>query len=468
MVRPKERQMINTQQLVPGTSTATAVAAVVDGSTKYYWLAFTKPDQSLWWAGGSVNSAGNGYNWGAPKQLQNAASSAAPAIAMLSNGTPVIAWKGESKDTRIFILLGTTGTPTPIPGIGTSSGPALAATSSGELLLTWKGESDSTIYWSKSSDGKTWSQQKPVSGAGSTDAPALASFGGTVAMAWKGASDRTIWAAQYTDANGWGKPVELPSNYQTSAGPALGFGDSGNLHIVWKGGSSDDLWVSEADGDKIEFTFQARIPSVATGTRPALATQPSSGTDILMAWVGATPGSSIYVAPLDNLGRILPLPAGSQPVDSVFTWNQPVTGFGSGPNNANYSFTLKVTAAGEVTFSGQYSDTGSLPFATSPTQTFNLVVCIAGPNKKGFTFAVGAPVPSAQQYTWNTPKTSPEIAQAWDGLVPITGRASCSNSNDLLALISAVESEIEEAIDVVEGVIEFVEVIEEIVDAIAA
>ena len=63
-------------------------------------------------------------------------------------------------------------------------------------------------------------------GAASNDTPALAGFKGAVYLAWKGASDNKIWLSEYTDAKGWGPAAALPSDFETSKGPALAVGDT--------------------------------------------------------------------------------------------------------------------------------------------------------------------------------------------------------------------------------------------------
>ena len=128
-------------------------------------------------------------------------------------------------------------------------------------------------------------------------------------MAWKGQSDNNIWFCQY-GKNGWGKTSQLP-NFQTSTGPALGVGDTGYLHMAWKGAGDTDIrtahltagtaWSPQAPGKG--WSSQTQIPVIATSMSPALASQFSASTDILLAWAGAVAEIShhVYVGPLDTL-----------------------------------------------------------------------------------------------------------------------------------------------------------------------
>jgi hypothetical protein len=192
------------------------------------------------------------------------------------------------------------------------------------MVLAWKGESDNLIYWSQSPDGLTWSPQAQVPGGEtgpgqtpvlqhSSDTPALAGFDGIVYFAWKGASDNSIWlttlnlavlggsSLQVFTNEAWGSASITSGNFQTDVGPALGFGDSGNLHLVWKGASDNTIWTSTSSVQG--WSPQRKILVVETATRPALASQASAATDILLAWQGAS-SNALWVGPLDNLKNV--------------------------------------------------------------------------------------------------------------------------------------------------------------------
>ena len=319
--------MISTQQKVPGADTGNAPAATTNG--KNYILAWTKGDQTIWWTTCPASASQSSYDWATPKQIPNAASSAGPALANL-NGTVWIAWKGEGSDTRVFLssLSGSTWSPgVPVAEIFTSSSPALTVTAS-TMVLAWKG-SDNSINWSQSSDGKTWNPQGTVPGAStaafgpgetpslplSSDTPAVTGFNGVVYFAWKGVSDNRLWwtsvnlgvlaesvAEPAVASEPWGVASVISTSFQTDAGPALGFGDSGVLHLVWKGASDNTIWTATF-GATGTWSTQTQILVVATATRPALASQVSADTDILLTWKGAA-DDSLWASPLDALAAV--------------------------------------------------------------------------------------------------------------------------------------------------------------------
>ena len=168
---------------------------------------------------------------------------------------------------------------------------------------------ESQIFFSTWSKSTGWTTRSAVPGALTQATPALAAFKGVVYMAWKGQSDNNIWFCQY-GKNGWGKTSQLP-NFQTSTGPALGVGDTGYLHMAWKGAGDTDIrtahltagtaWSPQAPGKG--WSSQTQIPVIATSMSPALASQFSASTDILLAWAGAVAEIShhVYVGPLDTL-----------------------------------------------------------------------------------------------------------------------------------------------------------------------
>jgi hypothetical protein len=478
--------MITSEQQVSGVATVDAPAATTNGNN--YLLAWTTSDQSIWWITCPAAADQNSYNWGRPTQIINAASSGGPALANLS-GKVWMAWKGESTDTRIFIS-SFTGSAwsagAPISGVGTSAAPALTATDS-QLLIVWKGEHDNQIYWSKSSDGTSWSPQAAVPGAGSSDTPCLACFNGVVSLAWKGASDNKIWMSQYTDAKGWGVAAPLPSNFGTSCGPALGVGNTGNLHVVWKGESDNFVWEAVLPSGKTDWSKQAKIIGLETSARPALASQVSSSIDMLLAWKGGA-SNDLWAAPLDNLAKLYPGTAQSLTA-TKFTWTWPADitppasasgasdniRFGGGASGAGIAMSLILSSDGNVAFSGWYQDSGSLPIIDAPAQNYNAVVVVMASNGKVFTFSNSATdvATGGTVNTWNITKQSSDIAQNWAYLEPKTGQsgfqaavyASCSNSTDLGSLLDSVISDVESLVGFVSKVVDVVSVIAQAVAA---
>jgi hypothetical protein len=429
--------MITTSEQVPGVSNLDAPAATTIGGN--YVLAWQTGDSSILWMQFPATNEQNTtqYDFGKQQSIADVASSGGPALATFKNKA-WMTWKGEGSDSRIYIssLSGATWSlGTPVPAIGTQSSPALTATSS-ELFLAWMGEHDNTIYWAKSSDGTTWAAQQPVPGALSSDTPALAAFGDTVYLAWKGASDARIWLTKYSSGKGWGTATAL-SNFGTSNGPALGIGSTGNLHLVWKGESDDNVWESFRASNGTAWTPQAKISLVATNARPALATQTpaSDANQVLLAWKGAS-DDTLWVGPLDDLRTVLPAPP-PPPNPTTLSWSAPVTGFGSGALEANFSCTLTLTSDGGVTFSGQYTDSGHIPVFSAPSQNYTVVVAVVGSNKVPYTFShSGGPVPTGgAQDKWNITQISMAIQQNWAALQGARVWITCSNSVDAGSLL---------------------------------
>jgi hypothetical protein len=451
--------MINKQQKVSGVSTVAAPAATTNGDN--YFLAWTTRDESIHWTTCPASNDQKSYDWVKERSIPDAASSEGPALINFKDKV-WMAWKGESGDPRIFLssLTGSTWSPgTPVSGVGTSSSPALTATSS-ELFLACKGEHDDAIFWAKSLDGKAWSPQARVPGAASSHTPALAAFKEAVYLAYKGASDHKVSLSEYAGAKGWEAPKALPSDFETSEGPALGVGDTGNLHIVWKGASNNLVWESVRDSGS-RWSPQAKIVATETSTRPALASQTSSATDILLAWKDAT-ATDLLVAPLDGLHRLFSLPPGARPLPTgPLTWQVPVTGFGSGPNRANFALTLVLSADGKTTFSGEYTDSGSLPIIDAPPQNYSAVAVLLGSNKVAFTFSHSKKdVPTGGAVDrWNLTQTNAEIAKDWAHLEPVTSYCTCTNSMDLGAFLDEIIADVKKLVGWVETAVEVVAVI---------
>jgi hypothetical protein len=161
-----------------------------------------------------------------------------------------------------------------------------------------------------------------------------------------------------------------------------------------------------------------------------------------------------------------------------FAFAVPDTGFGSGPNNANFSASLTLRSDGTVYFAGQYQDTGNLPIVDAPSQSYNVVAGVLASNKKLYTFGHGnSSVPTGGKVdawgpqsfinTINPAPSSatvvpdnvvyPAIIAAWDTIGPLPQCTfKASNSSDLASiigeLVSWAESAISDTVEVV-GVI---------------
>jgi hypothetical protein len=356
--------MITTQQKVTAAKTVSAPAAVATGDR--YVLAWLDADGTIWWTTLGLNKNKDGYDTDTKLASTGFSTQNAPALTNLG-GTVWMAWMQDPAQTAsvpppwpdppsdqyrkppviLVSSLDRSGWSQPQPvwdsapsgnlqpwqqyqdwqqGVASSgaiSAPALATMPSGELVLVWcelavngsdapvvstpegptpAGPFESQIFFSTWSKSKGWSPRSAVPDALTDAPPALAAFNGVVSMAFKGQSDNDIWFCHY-DTKGWSKPAKLPV-FQTSAGPALGVGDTGMLHLVWKGASDGNIFAASRAPGK-GWSSQTKIPVVATSRSPALASQLSASTDLLLAWAGASTAgagaSDLYIAPLDAL-----------------------------------------------------------------------------------------------------------------------------------------------------------------------
>ena len=355
--------MITTQQKVTAAKTVSAPTVVATGD--HYVLAWLDADGTIWWTTLGLNKNKDGYDTDTKLASTGFSTPGAPALTNLG-GTVWMAWMQDPKQTAsvpppwpdppsdqyrkppviLVSSLDRSGWSQPQPvwdsapsgnlqpwqqyqdwqqGVASSgaiSAPALATGPSGELVLVWcemavngsdapvvstpegptpAGPFESQIFFSTWSKSNGWSPRSAVPEAVSDAPPALAAHNGVVSMAFKGQSDNDIWFCEYKTKS-WSKPAKLPV-FQTSAGPALGVGDTGMLHLVWKGASDNNIFAASRAPGK-DWSSQTKIPVAATSRSPALASQLSASTELLLAWAGAseTAGASdLYVAPLDAL-----------------------------------------------------------------------------------------------------------------------------------------------------------------------
>jgi hypothetical protein len=180
---------------------------------------------------------------------------------------------------------------------GTSDAPALASDGS-SVYVAWKGESDSSIWWSKCSDGKTWSQQQTLSSPkgtpapGTSDAPALASDGSSVYMAWKGESDSRIWWSKCTDGKTWSAQQKGPGG--SAAGPALVVDGNQVVWLAWNPNSNvaqlqGVAFSSLVDEAKNQWSQQTYRYDSLTTNAPALVSAGTDSSGLVLAWSGLEP-----------------------------------------------------------------------------------------------------------------------------------------------------------------------------------
>ncbi|WP_177229336.1 matrixin family metalloprotease [Dyella sp. OK004] len=200
------------------------------------------------------------YGWLPQQCLSDRASTDGPSLAYVvepslsgSGLTQVfMVWTGSEGDSSIYFSSSNDGLSwspqQPISGVGSSIGPSLATfhppSSDGDsrvgLIMAWKGVGDdSSIWWSVNTtlqvDG--WAEQQRLD-VGTSSRPSIVEFNHQIALAWKGAgNDSSIWWTK-RGSNGQWEPQKQIAGRGTSCGPTLIF-YAGQLHMFWKGIDGD-------------------------------------------------------------------------------------------------------------------------------------------------------------------------------------------------------------------------------------
>jgi hypothetical protein len=206
------------------------------------------------------------------------------------------AWKGVSGDQGLYSGRGNDSDQRNISGSGSSTGPALATFV--QTFMAWKGIfNDQGIYYSQQRhiDGVTWDTQQRVPGVGTSTGPALAVFQRKLYMAWKGAfNDQDIWFSSLDLTFSWAPQRNVPG-VGTSTRPALAAFQN-RLYMVWKGIAGDQsIWFSSYDG--ANWAPQAPVPNVGTSASPSLAVL---GNRLYMVWKGIEGDQSVWFTNFDG------------------------------------------------------------------------------------------------------------------------------------------------------------------------
>ncbi|MFD6231083.1 matrixin family metalloprotease [Streptomyces sp. NPDC060232] len=205
---------------------------------------------------------------------------------------------------------------TPLTDRGTSDRPILAVAghtgltgSTYALHMIWKGPPGNDRFYESTLTGGTWSPERKIDGpVASTHSPALTEFtlsdglSTRLLMAWKSDEDRKIYYAQQT-GNGWGTP-RLISGIGSTDRPALAT-YAGDIYMAWKGveGDSQIWWTRAAVGPSIRLgeTQQQSVRGVETSTGPTLV--PAMGR-LYMFWKGPGDKTQIYYSFISRLTDI--------------------------------------------------------------------------------------------------------------------------------------------------------------------
>ena len=224
---------------IPNAATSAGPAWTVHGDKTLMAWKGEGTDTAIYWATSSKlkpDSGSNKYDWTAEQSVPHAATSAAPALASM-NGVVYLAWKGNGDDKAIYLSkldAGGTWSAKQRAGDGTTSdGPALAKKGD-TLFLAWR--DGDQIFCSTSADGASWSHAEVVPDAKASKSPTLASDGdGDMYLAWKGTSGGTspIWWSKSSDGKSW-KPKQKGPN-GAATGPALAVDSNKVVWLTWTG-----------------------------------------------------------------------------------------------------------------------------------------------------------------------------------------------------------------------------------------
>jgi hypothetical protein len=206
------------------------------------------------------------------------------------------AWKGAGGDQGLYNGRGNDSDQRGISGSGSSGGPALATFV--QTFMAWKGIfHDQGIYYSRQQhiDGVTWDPQQRVPGVGTSTGPALAVFRNKLYMAWKGIEgDQGIWFSDLDIAFSWAPQRNVPG-VGTSTRPALAVFQN-KLYMTWKGIEGDQgIWFSSYDG--ANWAPQSPVPNVGTSASPSLAVLRGR---LYMVWKGIAGDQSIWFTSFDG------------------------------------------------------------------------------------------------------------------------------------------------------------------------
>jgi hypothetical protein len=169
----------------------------------------------------------------------------------------------------------------------TSVAPA-AANFGGNVYLGWKGASSNQIWYTEGPS--PWSHQATVSGALTTQAPALAA-GSALYLAWRGQSTASTDKIYYTtnSGSGFGSHATVCNTggcAETIASPALA-ANGATVYVAWTT-SSDEIMIGTYTG---AWTFTATPPSFLTSTAPALALYDGQ---LFLAWLNEGTNQLMY------------------------------------------------------------------------------------------------------------------------------------------------------------------------------
>jgi len=254
------------------------------------------------------------YGWAPQVKLQGGTEQS-PSLCACGN-TLVMVWRGAGDNRNIWISTSTDGaswTPQrPFRDVGTIGSPALAWDGA-RLWMVWRGTGDDQgLYYKSSTDFFIHDNpgQANIRGVGSSHGPRIAVINGTPLMVWKGVNDdHGIYFSQLA-GNQWQRQARVP-NVGTSAAPAVCQDFGGGARLLWRGvGSDQKMWTTFTAGSLLSWQPQttlswpiegngtAGVTSIGTAGTAAGPALANVGNVIQAAWRGVDGDDGVYFTQL--------------------------------------------------------------------------------------------------------------------------------------------------------------------------
>jgi hypothetical protein len=406
----------------------------------------------------------DGLNWSSlSTDPVNQKSSSPPSLCQQPfNNKLWMAFRGDtSNDVYVCSFDGKSWSDANTIGQTTKAAPALAVFQ-GKLWVAFIAQNSSgDILLCSSSDGKNWSPNMAVPGQSSAMGPSLAVFNGQLWLAFiaqNGSNDILVYysANPSTDPKSW---VSSPLGQQSFASPSLSV--VGNtLWVAFTGNTSSDLRVCSLNGNK--WSANTAIASQTSSAGPALTAFPPTANNLKVAFLSADVSDRLFTVSsagpesalwgsafqIGNYPDQITLNAGTAAHTISYGGGHAL---GVNPNQAQFFATLVLNSNGSCTFSGTYTNNGSIPVLTAYAQNYSVAIVIMADGIP-FAFEHSGTAQNANHDSWSVTTTNNQIAAFWPAIVTGTARANSTNNAPPAGILSAVWGALGDLVSAVETV----------------
>ncbi|HEX6099919.1 MAG TPA: hypothetical protein VF432_26635 [Thermoanaerobaculia bacterium] len=245
-------------------------------------------DTGIYVAHSQDSNLSNGSAWNLVRMNGAVNTSDTPGTVSFAGGVYVL-YKGSGNDPRIYvahpgggnILDGGAWNANPLnPAINTSTAPGIAVLQDTPYMLYKGAGADTNVYIARSAgnhlgDGNSWSANRLNPAINTSNAPAVAAFGGVLYLVYEGSGDSNIWIGRPTgdvfDGATWTLNRLNPGiNTDTAPGAVVYKGD---LYVFYKGfGSDTNIYIARSTGsdvfDGATWTYARLNPGINTTAAP--------------------------------------------------------------------------------------------------------------------------------------------------------------------------------------------------------